>query len=51
MEWHGKRRVEPEDIAALRQLERMDKAMAEQRPLVERMWEEILKSLQNPWRR
>lgn len=55
--WHDKRRVEPEDIVALRQeeemvrhLEELDRKFHEQRPIVERMWADILKSLQYPWR-
>jgi hypothetical protein len=43
MTWHGKHRVEPEDIAALRQLEEYDRKFHEQRPLVEKLWEEVQK--------
>lgn len=51
MPWQKGQRIEPEDIKALRQLEELDRKFAAQRPLVERMWEEILKSLRNPWSR
>jgi hypothetical protein len=43
MTWHGKRRVEPEDIEALRQLERYEKAAELIRPQVEKLWEEVQK--------
>jgi hypothetical protein len=55
--WNGKRFVTPEDIQHLKRDEETARWMIECsercdaiRPQVEQLWQEILKSLQNPWR-
>jgi hypothetical protein len=43
-------RWEPEDIKSMRYMEECAKRCEEIRPQVEKLWAEICRSLQDPWR-